>query len=147
MTCRISPVPRVHPRTGTGDQRLQGVWLNRGVDDVYRTWRRPQRSERTAVCSTHGQSRCLNFTTGARLIHDVIVYLKTGADVIGVNCNFGPKTSLRTIKLMKEALDEQNMNTPLMMQPLVFLTPEVESGDGFHHLPGHFLGLHQQCST
>ena len=63
-----------------------------------------------------------------------------GADVIGVNCNFGPKLSLKTIALMKEGLQEQNMEAHLMVQPLVALTPEIESGVGYLQLPGHFFG-------
>ena len=68
------------------------------------------------------------------------IFAFLGADVIGINCNFGPKVCLKTICLMKEGLVENNLDTPLMAQPIGFLTPEVDFGDGLHLLPGHFLG-------
>ena len=69
---------------------------------------------------------------------DLLVVL-SGAHVVGINCNFGPPTCLETIKAMKEALKANDLYPYLMTQPLGFLTPEVRSGDGLHHLPEHFL--------
>ena len=59
---------------------------------------------------------------------------KAGADVVGVNCHFGMFTSLKTIKLMKEALICANIKVHLMCQPLGYLTPDAKK-QGFIDLP------------
>ena len=70
----------------------------------------------------------------------------SGADVVGINCNFGPKVALKAMRLMKEALDKAGLKTYLMCQPIGFFTPEVESGDGYLQLPEHFLGKRIETS-
>uniref|UniRef100_H2YDK6 Hcy-binding domain-containing protein n=1 Tax=Ciona savignyi TaxID=51511 RepID=H2YDK6_CIOSA len=52
---------------------------------------------------------------------------RTGADLIGLNCMFDLNTTLKTIKRMKKALDDEGLETPLMCQPLGFMCPEVEN--------------------
>ncbi len=62
---------------------------------------------------------------------------KAGADVVGVNCHFDPFVSLRTVKAMKEALQEAGLlerPTYLMVQPLAYLTPDAGK-QGFIDLP------------
>ena len=57
-----------------------------------------------------------------------------GADIVGVNCHFGPTTSLKTMRVMKEALKKANLSPYLMVQPLGFLTPDAGK-QGFIDLP------------
>ena len=68
--------------------------------------------------------------------------LRLGADVVGLNCNFGPNMLLKAMRLMKEGLDKEGLKTPLICQPIGFFTPEVDCGDGYLELPEHFLGKH-----
>ncbi|XP_064603301.1 betaine--homocysteine S-methyltransferase 1-like [Liolophura sinensis] len=57
---------------------------------------------------------------------------RAGADIVGVNCNFDPNTSIKTLKLMKQRLDEEGMDVFLMAQPLGFHFPEMENDkDGY----------------
>ena len=35
------------------------------------------------------------------------MFKNSGADIIGVNCGFDPDTSIKSIAMMKEGLDEQ----------------------------------------
>ena len=44
---------------------------------------------------------------------------------------------------MKDALGKESLKPYLMVQPLGFLTPEVNSGDGYCDLPETFLGTIQ----
>ena len=75
------------------------------------------------------------------LICEICAWVQlVGADLVGVNCNFGPKIALETMKLMKAALDKAELKTYMMMQPVCFFTPEIKSGNGLLDLPGHFLG-------
>ena len=60
--------------------------------------------------------------------------------MVGVNCKFGPNVTLETMKLMKEALDEEGLKPYLMCQPLGFYTPDVRHKDGYLHLPEFFCG-------
>ncbi|XP_077978435.1 betaine--homocysteine S-methyltransferase 1-like [Glandiceps talaboti] len=52
---------------------------------------------------------------------------EAGADVLGVNCLYDPDTSIRTMKMMKEALDEAGLKPYLMAQPVGFHTQEVNT--------------------
>jgi len=52
-----------------------------------------------------------------------------GADIIGINCRFGPNMSLQTIGIMKDALDKERIRH-LMMQP----------GFGYHTPKAGILG-------
>ncbi|KAJ7373164.1 hypothetical protein OS493_014312 [Desmophyllum pertusum] len=53
---------------------------------------------------------------------------RAGADIVGVNCCFGPNKSLETIGLMKEALDKEGLKPHLMIQPVGYHTPDVGCG-------------------
>ena len=53
-----------------------------------------------------------------------------------MNCQFDPATGLKTMKMMKEALDKENLHPYLMIQPVGFHVPEVENTKGgYHELP------------
>ena len=65
---------------------------------------------------------------------------KAGADIVGVNCKFGPNVALDAMRKMKKALEGANLSPFLMCQPLAFYTPEVRGKDGYLHLPETFLG-------
>ncbi|XP_022246003.1 betaine--homocysteine S-methyltransferase 1-like [Limulus polyphemus] len=72
--------------------------------------------------------------------------VKAGADVIGVNCRFGPIESLEAMKLMKKALDAEGLKPHLMCQPLVFLTPDAGKR-GYIDLPEFPFALEpRSCS-
>lgn len=63
----------------------------------------------------------------------------TGANIIGVNCRFGPWTSLQTMKLMKEGLRDAGLQAHLMVQCLGFHTLDCGKG-GFVDLPEYPFG-------
>jgi len=71
---------------------------------------------------------------------------KAGADVVGVNCHFGPFMSLKTIKAMKQGLDEAGIKVHLLVQPLAFTTPDAGK-QGFIDLPEFPFGLEPRIST
>ena len=71
---------------------------------------------------------------------------KAGADVVGINCHFGPFEVLRGIKKMKEALDEEGIKVHLMTQPLGYHTPDAKS-QGFIDLPEFPFGLEPRLCT
>jgi len=50
---------------------------------------------------------------------------RAGADIIGVNCRFDPDLTLRTIALMKDALDKEGLKPHLMVQPVGYHTPDA----------------------
>ncbi|PIK57522.1 putative betaine--homocysteine S-methyltransferase 1 [Apostichopus japonicus] len=52
---------------------------------------------------------------------------KAGADIIGINCSFGPFVALETIGMMKEALDAEGLSPYLMAQPAGWYTSEVRN--------------------
>lgn len=65
---------------------------------------------------------------------------KAGADVVGINCHFGPVEVLRGMKLMKKALDEAGLKVHLMTQPLGYHTPDAKA-QGFIDLPEFPFGM------
>ncbi|KAG3266451.1 S-methylmethionine--homocysteine S-methyltransferase BHMT2 [Ictidomys tridecemlineatus] len=71
---------------------------------------------------------------------------KAGANIIGVNCRFGPWTSLQTIKLMKEGLGAEGLKAHLMIQSLGFHTPDCGKG-GFVDLPEYPFALEPRVAT
>lgn len=71
---------------------------------------------------------------------------KAGADVVGVNCHFGPVETIRTIKLMKEGIDAAGIKVHLMTQPLGFHTPDAKA-QGFIDLPEFPFGLEPRICT
>ena len=62
-----------------------------------------------------------------------------GADIIGVNCRFDPNITLRTIGLMKDALDKEGLKPHLMCQPVGYHTPDADRM-GAANLPEGPLG-------
>ncbi|CAM9499990.1 unnamed protein product [Lampetra planeri] len=72
--------------------------------------------------------------------------VKAGADIVGVNCHFDPSTSLRTVKLMKEALQAAGLKAHLMTQPLGFQTPDCNK-QGFIDLPEFPFALEPRICT
>ncbi|KAB1281161.1 S-methylmethionine--homocysteine S-methyltransferase BHMT2 [Camelus dromedarius] len=46
-----------------------------------------------------------------------------GASMVGVNFRFGPRTSLKTMRLMKEGLQAAGLKAHLMVQPWGFTRP------------------------
>lgn len=55
---------------------------------------------------------------------------------LGVNCMYDIQTCLETMKMMKEGLQNANLDAYLMCQPLGFLCPEVRNDpEGYYALP------------
>jgi len=71
---------------------------------------------------------------------------KAGADVVGMNCHFGPFVSLKAMEVMKKALDEAGLKVHLMVQPLAFVTPDAGK-QGFIDLPEFPFALEPRIST
>jgi len=66
---------------------------------------------------------------------DVVFLCMTGAQIVGTNCHFDAETTLKAIKLMKEALEREGYNnTYLMTQPLAYWTKDCNK-QGFIDLP------------
>ncbi|CAH1790206.1 unnamed protein product [Owenia fusiformis] len=73
---------------------------------------------------------------------------RAGADIVGVNCSFGPVTSLKTVKKMKESLDAAGLNPVLIMQPVAYYTSDCEDKmDGYHDMPDFPLALEARMMT
>ncbi|XP_069348481.1 S-methylmethionine--homocysteine S-methyltransferase BHMT2 isoform X2 [Eulemur rufifrons] len=72
--------------------------------------------------------------------------VKAGASIVGVNCRFGPGTSLKTVELMKEGLGAAGLKAHLMVQSLGFHTPDCGKG-GFVDLPEYPFGLEPRVAT
>uniref|UniRef100_A0A2K6LAS4 Betaine--homocysteine S-methyltransferase 2 n=1 Tax=Rhinopithecus bieti TaxID=61621 RepID=A0A2K6LAS4_RHIBE len=72
--------------------------------------------------------------------------VKAGASIVGVNCCFGPETSLKTMELMKEGLERAGLKAHLMVQPLGFHTPDCGK-EGFVDLPEYPFGLESRVAT
>ncbi|XP_033123627.1 S-methylmethionine--homocysteine S-methyltransferase BHMT2-like [Anneissia japonica] len=61
---------------------------------------------------------------------------RAGADVVGVNCSFGPDIALKTLAMMKEGLENAGLKPYLMSQPLGYHTKELENNRiGYTELP------------
>ncbi|XP_066299970.1 betaine--homocysteine S-methyltransferase 1-like [Branchiostoma lanceolatum] len=73
---------------------------------------------------------------------------KVGADVVGLNCRFDANTCLKTIKMMKDALEKEGLSPYLMVQPNGFLSPETEqTKDGWTSLPEFPFALETRQMT
>ncbi|XP_073658016.1 S-methylmethionine--homocysteine S-methyltransferase BHMT2 isoform X2 [Tursiops truncatus] len=72
--------------------------------------------------------------------------VKAGASIVGVNCRFGPCTSLKTMRLMKEGLWASGLKAHLMVQPLGFHMPDCGKG-GFVDLPEYPFALEPRVAT
>lgn len=70
-----------------------------------------------------------------------------GAQIVGTNCHFDADTSLKAIKLMKEALQREGFNnTYLMTQPLAYWTKDCNK-QGFIDLPEFPFALEPRLYT
>ena len=65
---------------------------------------------------------------------------KAGAEVVGVNCHFGPCVTLKAIRMMKEALDKAGLKVHLITQPLAYHTPDAKK-QGFIDLKEFPFGM------
>ncbi|XP_006814179.1 betaine--homocysteine S-methyltransferase 1-like [Saccoglossus kowalevskii] len=73
---------------------------------------------------------------------------KSGADVVGINCLFDPENCIKTMKVMKSALNEAGLNPFLMAQPVGFHTHEAnEHIDGYMALPEFPFALESRIIT
>ncbi|XP_057554201.1 S-methylmethionine--homocysteine S-methyltransferase BHMT2-like isoform X2 [Hippopotamus amphibius kiboko] len=72
--------------------------------------------------------------------------VKAGASVVGVNCRFGPWTSLKTMRLMKEGLRAGGLKAHLVVQSLGFHMPDCSKG-GFVDLPEYPFALEPRVAT
>ena len=71
----------------------------------------------------------------------ISICISPGADIVGVNCNFDPKSSIQTLKLMKDALEQANLHPYLMAQPLGFhCLDSINTVDGYMTLPEYPMG-------
>lgn len=75
-----------------------------------------------------------SFISRLRIDCLLLLFMLLGADIIGINCHFGPDECIEACRLMKEALDAAGMKKHLMVQPLGYLTPDAGK-QGFIDLP------------
>ena len=59
---------------------------------------------------------------------------KAGADVVGINCHFDPEISVAAVAEIKKGLQAEGITRHLMVQPLGYKTPDVNT-QGFIDLP------------
>jgi len=71
---------------------------------------------------------------------------KAGADIVGINCHFDPETSLAAVAEIKKGLDGAGLKRHLIVQPLCFKTPDVNS-QGFIDLPEFPFALEPRICT
>ncbi|XP_034048568.1 betaine--homocysteine S-methyltransferase 1 [Thalassophryne amazonica] len=72
--------------------------------------------------------------------------VKAGAQIVGVNCHFDPTTSLKTVKMMKDGIQDAGLKAHLMCQPLAYHTPDCGI-QGFIDLPEFPFGLEPRVLT
>lgn len=74
----------------------------------------------------------------------------TGADIIGLNCHFGPNELLEGVYKMKIGLEQIGVDclkdTFLMMQPVIYHTPDAQR-QGFIDLPEFPFALEPRVAT
>lgn len=68
-----------------------------------------------------------------------MIFVATGADVIGLNCCFDPEQTVKAVKTMKAALEKAGYRKHLISQPLGFWTPDA-GRDGYLGLPEYPFG-------
>eukprot|EP00057_Strongylocentrotus_purpuratus_P010377 XP_011664851.1 PREDICTED: betaine--homocysteine S-methyltransferase 1 [Strongylocentrotus purpuratus] len=74
---------------------------------------------------------------------------KAGANLVGVNCCYDPDTTLLTIEMMKDALNEAGMkNTYLMVQPVGYHAQEIANDPkGYFALPEFPFAMEPRALT
>ncbi|KAJ8045321.1 Betaine--homocysteine S-methyltransferase 1 [Holothuria leucospilota] len=73
---------------------------------------------------------------------------KAGADLVGINCNYDPFICLETIKMMKDALEEEGLSCYLMAQPVGWHTQEIRNDvRGYNALPEWPLAMESRLVT
>ncbi|TRY65178.1 hypothetical protein DNTS_009418 [Danionella cerebrum] len=72
--------------------------------------------------------------------------VKAGADIVGVNCHFDPLTCVKTVKLMKAAVEQAGLKAHYMSQPLAYHTPDCNC-QGFIDLPEFPFALEPRILT
>merc|ERR1712002_278656 len=104
-------------------------------------------------CKISGMPVCASMCIGPEGdVHGVpagecaIRMAKAGADVVGMNCHFGPYVALKCMEVMKAALDAEGIKVHLMIQPLAFLTPDATK-QGFIDLPEFPFALEPRICT
>eukprot|EP00794_Sanderia_malayensis_P010090 gene10090-11120_t len=71
---------------------------------------------------------------------------KAGADIVGINCHFDPQISLAAVAEIKKGIEGAGLKRHLMVQPLGFQTPDVNS-QGFIDLPEFPFALEPRICT
>ena len=70
-------------------------------------------------------------------------FVATGADIVGLNCQYDPQTCIKTMRLMKTSLEAEKLSPFLMIQPVGFHCPEVTTcKHGYHQLPEYPFGMY-----
>ncbi|KAJ7988582.1 hypothetical protein DPEC_G00325050 [Dallia pectoralis] len=72
--------------------------------------------------------------------------VKAGANVVGINCHFDPMTCVKTVKMMKDGVEQAGLKAHYMVQPLAYHTPDC-SCQGFIDLPEFPFGLEPRILT
>ncbi|XP_065060513.1 betaine--homocysteine S-methyltransferase 1-like [Rhopilema esculentum] len=71
---------------------------------------------------------------------------QAGSDVVGINCHFDPDVALAAVAEMKKGLDAAGIKKHLIVQPLGFKTPDVNT-QGFIDLPEFPFALEPRICT
>ncbi|XP_053505678.1 betaine--homocysteine S-methyltransferase 1 isoform X2 [Ictalurus furcatus] len=72
--------------------------------------------------------------------------VKAGADIVGVNCHFDPKICVKTVVMMKAAVEKAGLKAHYMVQPLAYHTPDCGC-QGFIDLPEFPFALEPRVLT
>ncbi|XP_072174815.1 betaine--homocysteine S-methyltransferase 1-like [Diadema setosum] len=87
-------------------------------------------------------------TSGVKPDEVAVRLAKAGADVIGVNCCFDPRTALETIAVMKEGLERAGLKKHLMVQPVGYHTQEIKYDPiGYSNLPEFPFAMEPRALT
>ncbi|KAL7854245.1 hypothetical protein AOLI_G00210890 [Acnodon oligacanthus] len=72
--------------------------------------------------------------------------VKAGADIVGVNCHFDPMTCVKTVAMMKAAVEKAGLKAHYIVQPLAYHTPDCGC-QGFIDLPEFPFALEPRVLT
>jgi len=77
-----------------------------------------------------------------------VMLKRAGADIIGVNCGFDPDTTLKSIAMLKEGLENEGLSAFLMAQPCGFHCQEgAHLKKGFYNMPEYPFALEPRTLT